>query len=131
LQSFDPSALLTVSFDGVGVISPGQPLSQDQVKSVPTVSVTPANSSITETGNFTLMMVDADKVGTDDTPGVTRHWLVNSVTISGKHPRDFQHVGSSLLQAPLFRMLLLLQLQNTPVLHLPVGVELTGKCQIY
>jgi phosphatidylethanolamine-binding protein len=30
LQSFDPSATLTVNFQGVGDISPGQPLSKDR-----------------------------------------------------------------------------------------------------
>lgn len=29
------------------------------------------------------MMVDADVVGTDETKGQTRHWLVNNVTVSG------------------------------------------------
>lgn len=30
LQSFDPSAVLTLSYDGVGNISPGQPLTQSR-----------------------------------------------------------------------------------------------------
>ena len=29
-------------------------------------------------------MVDADVVGTDETKGQTRHWLVNGVTVAGQ-----------------------------------------------
>jgi len=83
LSSFDPDALLTVTYPGIGAISPGQPLQEEQVAPTPVISITPANSSVSLTGNFTLAMVDADKVGTDESGGVTRHWLVNFVTISG------------------------------------------------
>jgi phosphatidylethanolamine-binding protein (PEBP) family uncharacterized protein len=83
LESFDPSALLTVNYEGVGGISPGEALTEDQVGTIPTVSVTPANSSVSLSGNFTIMMVDADIVGTDESGGVNRHWLENGVTISG------------------------------------------------
>ncbi|KAG7452730.1 PEBP-like protein [Guyanagaster necrorhizus] len=81
LSSFDPSAILTVNFEGVGNITPGQALSQDQVGTAPTVTVTAANSSVGLSGNFTLAMVDADVVGTKNAQ-VTRHWLVNGDTIS-------------------------------------------------
>ncbi|KAK0459502.1 uncharacterized protein EV420DRAFT_269738 [Desarmillaria tabescens] len=82
LSSFDPSAILTVNFEGVGDITPGQALSQDRkLAPLPTVTVTPANSSVTLSGNFTLVMVDADIVGTKNAQ-VTRHWLVNGDTIS-------------------------------------------------
>lgn len=104
LTTFDPSALLTVSFDGVGDISPGQPLTQDrpsifirffliflanhlssEVQPTPSLTVTPANSSVTlPTGNYTVVMVDAGPVGTDESQGQTRHWLANGITLSGK-----------------------------------------------
>ena len=54
-----------------------------EVASSPSISVTAANSTVQFAGNYTLAMVDADAVGTDDST-VTRHWLVNGVTISGK-----------------------------------------------
>ena len=57
-----------------------------EVKPLPTLSITPANSSVSLSGNYTLIMVDADVVGTDETKGQTRHWLVNNVTVSGQHP---------------------------------------------
>ncbi|KAK0228323.1 phosphatidylethanolamine-binding protein [Armillaria fumosa] len=81
LSSFDPSAILTVNFQGVGDITPGQALSQDQVGTAPTVTVTPANSTVALSGAFTLAMVDADVVGTKNAQ-VTRHWLVNGDTVS-------------------------------------------------
>lgn len=82
LSTFDPSATINASFSGVGVITPGQALSKDQVASAPTLAITPANSSVTLSGNYTVVMADADIVGTDESVGQTRHWLVNSVPIS-------------------------------------------------
>jgi len=83
LPSFSPSALLTVNYAGVGNITPGQPLTKEQSAPNPTVTVNPANSSVSLTGNFTVMMVDADVVGSDPAKGVNHHWLVNGVQISG------------------------------------------------
>ena len=81
LPSFNPSALMTVTFPGVGPISPGQNLSMQQVAQAPGVTVTPANSSVPTTGNFTLMMVDARAVGTNESNGQILHWLANSATL--------------------------------------------------
>ncbi|KAH7930907.1 PEBP-like protein [Leucogyrophana mollusca] len=83
LPSFNPSAVLTVSYSGVGNISPGQALTQTQVKPAPSLSLTPANSSVSFTGKYTLVMADAGPPGTDETKGQTRHWLVNGVTVAG------------------------------------------------
>jgi len=83
LPSFSPNAPLTVSYAGVGNIAPGQPLTKEQSAPNPTVTVNPANSSVSLAGNFTIMMVDADVVGSDPTKGVNHHWLVNGVQISG------------------------------------------------
>ncbi|KAI5900023.1 PEBP-like protein [Schizophyllum commune H4-8] len=79
LETFEPQGTLTLNFDGVGDIQPGQALSKDQVASAPTLTVATSNSSATS-GSFTVAMVDADIVGADDSQ-VTRHWLVNSDTI--------------------------------------------------
>lgn len=54
-----------------------------EVGPTPSVSITPANSTVQLSGNYTLVMADAGPVGTDETQGQTRHWLVNSVTLSG------------------------------------------------
>jgi hypothetical protein len=59
-----------------------------EVGPTPSVTVTAANSSVELTGNFTLAMVDAGPVGTDESKGVTRHWLVNGVTVSSE-PRCY------------------------------------------
>ncbi|KAG6829671.1 hypothetical protein H0H92_003915 [Tricholoma furcatifolium] len=82
LTSFNPSALLTVNFPGVGDITPGQALTEQQSASAPTVTVTAANSSVSLDGNYTIMMVDADVVGSDLSNGENHHWLVNGVKIS-------------------------------------------------
>jgi len=81
--SFNPSALLTLNFKGVGDITPGQLLTKEQVGPTPSVTVIPANSSISLNGAYTLAMVDADVVGSKLPGGQTRHWLVNGVAISG------------------------------------------------
>ncbi|KIY51130.1 PEBP-like protein, partial [Fistulina hepatica ATCC 64428] len=83
LQTFNPSALLTLTYAGtVGKTTPGQALTIDQVKPYPELAVTAANSSVNLSGNFTIAMVDADIVGSNGT-NVTRHWLVNGVTVNG------------------------------------------------
>lgn len=81
LPAFNPSALLSVTF-GAAAITPGQALTQEQVAPTPSLSVTPANSTVSFSGTYTIAMVDAGPVGTDITPGVTRHWLVNGVQIT-------------------------------------------------
>ncbi|KAI0050019.1 PEBP-like protein [Auriscalpium vulgare] len=80
LSSFDPSGILNVSYNGVS-LTPGQQLTKDQVASAPQITFTPANSTVTTTGTYTLVMADADIVGTDESLGQTRHWLVNGVTV--------------------------------------------------
>jgi phosphatidylethanolamine-binding protein (PEBP) family uncharacterized protein len=81
--SFNPSAILALNFAGVGAIMPGQLLTKEQVGPTPAVTVTPANSSVSLSGTYTLAMVDADVVGSKLPQGQTRHWLVNGVTVSG------------------------------------------------
>jgi len=82
IPAFNPSAILTANFNGVGDITPGQPLTEDQVQAAPALTLTPANSTVTFDGKFTLAMVDPGAVGSDASGGQTRHWLVNGATIS-------------------------------------------------
>jgi phosphatidylethanolamine-binding protein len=84
LPSFNPSALMTVTFPGVDPISPGQNLSMQQTATVPDVTITPANSSVQTTGNFTLVMVDSRAVGTNESNGQILHWLVNYATLKNR-----------------------------------------------
>ncbi|KAF9495999.1 PEBP-like protein [Pleurotus eryngii] len=81
LPTFDPSAVLVADYAGVGGASPGQALTRAQVGPAPAITVTPANSSVPLSGAYTLAMVDFGAVGSDQSAGVTRHWLVNGVTI--------------------------------------------------
>lgn len=50
---------------------------------VPELSIVFANSSVSSHGNYTLVMVDANVIGTNESSGQTRHWLVNGVTLTG------------------------------------------------
>ncbi|KAF8522116.1 phosphatidylethanolamine-binding protein, partial [Hysterangium stoloniferum] len=83
LRQFTPTALLSLSYDGVSVVQPGQNLTTDAVKPVPQLQITPLNSSVSVAGRFTVAMVDAGIVGADESKGQTRHWLSNGATISG------------------------------------------------
>ncbi|KAJ7470505.1 phosphatidylethanolamine-binding protein [Mycena latifolia] len=80
LPTFTPDALLSVAFSGSD-ITPGQALTQAAVGTKPAVTVDALDAS-TLTGSFTIAMVDADVVGTDESGGVNRHWLENGVTVS-------------------------------------------------
>jgi hypothetical protein len=81
IPTFEPTALLSINYDGVGDLTPGQLLKKEQVGPVPTLTVTPGDSSTTLDGNFTVAMVDVGTVGSDQGQGVTRHWLINGATI--------------------------------------------------
>ena len=111
LPTFTPTAVMTVTFSNVGAISPGQNLTMQgepltfprslssrvlsemsvlfyllffsEVAPTPVLTITPAagSNSSAFTGNFTLVMADADVVGTNESVGQTRHWLVNGVTL--------------------------------------------------
>jgi len=81
LPSFNPSALMTVTFPGVGPISPGQNLSVQETAEVPDVAITLANSSVPTTGNFTLMMVDARAVGTNESNGHCRSFTCSPISL--------------------------------------------------
>ena len=54
-----------------------------EVASTPTITITPQNSTEDLKGNFTLVMVDADIAGTNESNGQTRHWLVNGAVLTG------------------------------------------------
>jgi hypothetical protein len=82
-SSFQPRALLSLNYPGVGTVTPGQKLTKEQVGPTPDLTITPANASVTFSGTYTLAMVDADIVGAQLPEGQTRHWLVNGVTVSG------------------------------------------------
>jgi len=81
--SFGPTALVTLTFSGLGEIQPGQLLTRDQVATIPTLTVKPGNTSTTFSGNYTLVMLDAGTVGEKLPEGQTRHWLRNNAQISG------------------------------------------------
>ncbi|KAK1229048.1 hypothetical protein PQX77_007864 [Marasmius sp. AFHP31] len=81
LSTFDPSALMTVNFPGIGDIKPGQAVSKDESNPTPTISFTPANDTVKLDGNYTIFMIDAEVAGTA-AGNLNRHWLVNSVKVS-------------------------------------------------
>ena len=86
LPSFNPSALMTVTFPGVGPISAGQNLSMPQVATAPEVTIIPANSRVPTKGNFTLMMVDAFPFGKNESNRQILHWLANFATLQKDSP---------------------------------------------
>jgi phosphatidylethanolamine-binding protein len=83
LPSFFPSALMNVTYPAIGTIFSGENVSTQQVAPTPNVAITPANSSVPTTGNFTLMMIDAGAAGpgTNESSGLPLLWLVNYATL--------------------------------------------------
>ena len=76
---------MNVAFPGVGLISPSQNLSMQQTAKAPELlTITFANSSVPTAGNFTLIMVDARAVGTNESNGQILHWLVNYATLKNE-----------------------------------------------
>ncbi|KAG8217415.1 phosphatidylethanolamine-binding protein [Butyriboletus roseoflavus] len=94
LPQFTPSALLAVSFKGLGEIAIGKPVSREQALYEPNLSVTAVNSSISG-GRLTIMMVDAGPPGSDQSHGQRRHWLVNGATIPGSVTSNVSMVGAT------------------------------------
>ncbi|CAL1703726.1 unnamed protein product [Somion occarium] len=84
-------------FSNSGQITPGQALDKSQVAPAPSVLITPANSTVSLEGTFTLAMIDADIVGADQSEGQTRHWLVNSVTLTGTTPLNVSTEGATVI----------------------------------
>lgn len=86
LSSLQAQALLNVAYSG-NMISLGQALDQSAVQTQPNMTVSPESNATSTFGSdatFTVALVDADVVGTDDVANnVTRHWLVNNVKLSG------------------------------------------------
>jgi len=91
-SSFEPIALVSLNFSGVGV-QPGQNLTREQAAPVTTVTVKPGNTSTTLSGYYTLAMLDASYVGAQLPQGQTRHWLVNGVAVSGGSVTNTSAVG--------------------------------------
>jgi phosphatidylethanolamine-binding protein (PEBP) family uncharacterized protein len=87
LPTFNPSALLNVSFSGNSNVEPGTPLAATAVSSAPTLQVVGASNFSANFDNedqmFTVAMVDADIVGTSFSGNQTRHWLANNVELTG------------------------------------------------
>jgi hypothetical protein len=87
LQSFNPTALLTVNYNGQ-VVAAGTPETVDAVKPQPSLTLTvPPGTTLGKT--FTLAMVDPGAAGSDPTAGQTRHWLVNGVTAGDNGALNF------------------------------------------
>ncbi|KAG2149186.1 phosphatidylethanolamine-binding protein [Suillus clintonianus] len=81
LANFTPSALLTATYGGVGIVTPGQLLSKSQTQTAPNLTITPANITTLLNGKYTVVMVDAWAPGYNDPRGQICHWVVNGVTI--------------------------------------------------
>jgi hypothetical protein len=80
IAAFDPIAYLTVSYGGEEIPA-GSPLTVEESNAQPVITLTPGSSSVTLPDTYTLALVDPGAVGADLTPGPTRHWLVNGVTV--------------------------------------------------
>jgi hypothetical protein len=83
IPAFKPTAILTANFaGGLGSITPGQLVTKEQVTTAPGLTLTPVNSTTTFNGTYTVAMIDPGAVGSDQSSGQNRHWLVNGATVA-------------------------------------------------
>ncbi|EPQ58488.1 hypothetical protein GLOTRDRAFT_91885 [Gloeophyllum trabeum ATCC 11539] len=85
LPSLNPLAWINVSFPGVGSVSPGQVLSLDQVRQLPSIAVTFANESALaafNNTNTTVILEDVGWPGFNFSLGQTRTWLVYNAVLT-------------------------------------------------
>ncbi|KAN0075233.1 Phosphatidylethanolamine-binding protein PEBP [Tylopilus felleus] len=94
LPKFTPTALLAVSFKGLGKITIGQAISKEQAVYEPQLSLTPVNASAPLRGKYTIVMFDAGPPGSDQSHGQRRHWLVNGATIPASANANMSTVGA-------------------------------------
>ena len=108
---FEPTAILAANFEGLGSITPGQVVTKErqylqglffirlklndttEVATMPELTMTPANSTVTFNGNYTVAMIDPGAVGSDQSQGQNRHWLVNGATVTSKRSLRAHKIG--------------------------------------
>jgi len=82
---FNPVALLNVTFASVGAITTGQAISQADAGTEPVITVvgTPADFAtggpFNATAKYTIMMIDGDVPGANNSKGVNTHYLQNDL----------------------------------------------------
>jgi phosphatidylethanolamine-binding protein (PEBP) family uncharacterized protein len=86
VPTFDPVALLNVSFASVGPISTGQAISKADVSTQPNITVVGTDADFASGGPFnasakyTIIMIDGDVPGATNPKGVNTHYLQNDLT---------------------------------------------------
>jgi len=81
--SLDSQLLVSVVYEGAGLISNGQAYTADQVNTRPTVYLTPSAStlaSFTTAQHYVLILADASAVGGPDPEGDYRHYLQTGIS---------------------------------------------------
>ncbi|KAG8982764.1 hypothetical protein FRB94_007966 [Tulasnella sp. JGI-2019a] len=86
VPTFDPAALLNVTFASVGSITTGQAIPMAQVGVKPTITVVGTDADFASGGPFnsstkyTIMMIDGDVPGAANAKGVNTHYLQNDLS---------------------------------------------------
>ena len=143
---FEPTAILDVNFPGLGSITPGQLVSKNgqniqglshfprlnestEVTDAPNLTLTPANSTVTFNGNYTVAMIDPGAVGSGQSNGQMRHWLINGAGVSSESPiRPPDRTLTSSCQTTSSHLKVPLQSPNTPGPLLLLVLGHTGQC---
>jgi len=85
VPTFNPVALLNVSFSATGPIGTGQAISKDDVGTQPNITVIGTAADFASGGPFnattkyTIMMIDGDVPGSTNPKGVNTHYLQNDM----------------------------------------------------
>jgi len=86
VPTFNPVALLNVSFPSIGAIQTGQAVSKTDAGTKPNLTVVGTDADFASGGPFnssslyTIMMIDGDVPGANNSQGVNTHYLQNGVT---------------------------------------------------
>jgi len=101
IPTFNPVALLNVSFPSVGLISTGEALQMAQVSSKPTITVVGTDADFASGGPFnsntkyTIMMIDGDVPGSTNPQGVHTHYLQNDLSYGALTSDDLTFTNST------------------------------------
>lgn len=131
MANFTPTALLTATYAGGGIVTPGQLLPKSRTQTAPNLTITPVNMTTLLNEKYTLVMVDAWAPGHTDPRGQICHWVVNGVTVQDYSVLTHAGVEVEQYRGPTppsgsgpHRYVILLYAQQFPIVSPPQGFHI-------
>ncbi|KAG1800782.1 phosphatidylethanolamine-binding protein [Suillus plorans] len=131
MANFTPTALLTATYTGGGIVTPGQLLPKSRTQTAPNLTITPVNMTTLLNKKYTLVMVDAWAPGNTDPRGQICHWVANGVTVQDHSVLTHAGVEVEQYRGPTppsgsgpHRYVILLYAQQFPTVSPPQGFHI-------